>query len=74
MIRVFVTGLALLASRASAAYCSGSPDEGERTNEFPIFDEAPSFVRAQGNSSLYEGGPSNARFRNAYSLYDCLLE
>jgi len=30
---------------SGAAYCGSSPDPGERTNEFPIFDEAPTFVK-----------------------------
>jgi hypothetical protein len=31
--------LALTAPSALAAYCSGSPDEGTRTNENPISDQ-----------------------------------
>ena len=36
--------------------------EGVRTNEFPIFDESPTFVKHGINASLYEAGPANARF------------
>jgi isopenicillin-N N-acyltransferase like protein len=58
----FVTGSAFFAQVGSAAYCNGSPDPGVRSTDFPIFDEAPTFVRAVENASLYEAGPNNARF------------
>jgi isopenicillin-N N-acyltransferase like protein len=49
---------------ASAAYCNGSPEPGERVNENPIFDgdETLTFVKSVTNAALYEAGPSNARF------------
>ncbi|KAJ1434044.1 hypothetical protein B484DRAFT_2870 [Ochromonadaceae sp. CCMP2298] len=49
-------------SAASAAYCNGSPDEGERTNDFPIFDQELRFVRSVKNAKLYHAGPENATF------------
>jgi hypothetical protein len=45
---------------------------GERTNEFPIFDEAPTFVKSVENAVLYEAGPSNARFRKFYFFLSLL--
>jgi isopenicillin-N N-acyltransferase-like protein len=52
----------LLGSLSSglAAYCGGSPDPGERTNEFPIYDEPLRFVRSVKNAMLFEAGPPNA--------------
>ncbi len=47
---------------ASSAYCSGKPDPGERTNDFPIIDEELTFVKSVKNAMLFEGGPANARF------------
>jgi isopenicillin-N N-acyltransferase like protein len=51
-------------SIASAAYCSGSPDAGERTNEYPTFDgdQTLTFIKSIPNAALYEAGPENARF------------
>lgn len=57
-----VFSLLSFAETSSAAYCSGSPDEGERTSEFPIMDTPPVFVREVANAKLYEAGPENARF------------
>lgn len=56
------TALLAFPSAVSGAYCSGSPDEGERTNENGIFDEPPTFIKSGLNSSLWEAGPDNARF------------
>jgi isopenicillin-N N-acyltransferase like protein len=49
---------------ANAAYCNGSPDPGERTNENPIFDgdSTMTFIRSVKNGAVYEAGPANARF------------
>ena len=47
---------------AEAAYCSGAPDAGERTNEFPIFEGDMRFVRSVKNAMLFETGPPNATF------------
>lgn len=58
--------LGLTVPGALGAYCNGKPDDGERTNEFPIFDEAPTFVKSVENAVLYEAGPSNARFPIAH--------
>eukprot|EP00286_Rhodomonas_abbreviata_P021890 CAMPEP_0181308452 /NCGR_PEP_ID=MMETSP1101-20121128/11470_1 /TAXON_ID=46948 /ORGANISM="Rhodomonas abbreviata, Strain Caron Lab Isolate" /LENGTH=445 /DNA_ID=CAMNT_0023414835 /DNA_START=22 /DNA_END=1359 /DNA_ORIENTATION=- len=57
-----VVAIANVLSSASAAYCNGSPDEGERTNDFPIFDEELTYIRSVKNAKLYEAGPANARF------------
>lgn len=64
MFKKLLTGTAILstASLSEAAFCNGSPDEGERSSEFPIFDEEPTFVRSVKNAALYEAGPENARF------------
>lgn len=62
-----VVGLALFAlSQGSAMYCGGSPDEGERTNDVPIFDTDMRFVRSVKNGILYEAGPANATFPVAH--------
>ena len=47
---------------AEAAYCNGSPDAGERTNDFPIYDEQLRHVRSVKNAMLFEAGPPNATF------------
>lgn len=48
---------------STAAYCSGSPDPGERTNDFPIYDSKElRFVRSAKNAMLFEAGPENASF------------
>lgn len=44
------------------AYCNGSPDAGERTNDFPIYDENLRFIRSVKNAMLFEAGPPNATF------------
>ena len=49
-------------SVGESAYCSGSPDAGERTNDFPIYDEPLRFVRSVKNAMLFEAGPPNATF------------
>ena len=45
-----------------SAYCSGSPDSGERTNDLPIVATSYEFVRAVPNAKLYTAGPDDARF------------
>jgi isopenicillin-N N-acyltransferase-like protein len=64
MLKLAVAGATFLSqvSVIHAAYCNGSPDEGIRTSDFPIFDEEPTFVRSVKNAALYEAGPANARF------------
>ena len=59
---VALSTLSLGLKLANAAYCSGSPDEGERTNEFPIYDEDLRFIRSVKNAMLFEAGPPNATF------------
>ena len=54
--------LATLVVVAKSAYCSGSPDAGERTNNFDIYDEDLVFVKEIQNGKLYEAGPKGARF------------
>jgi hypothetical protein len=56
--------LALAFGSSEAAFCNGSPDDGERTNDYPIFDAAETMtsVRSVDNAQLYEAGPDNARF------------
>ena len=62
MFQSVVAASLLLLPSVQGAYCSGSPDEGSRTNEFPILDDSIAFVKNGANSSLWEAGPSNARF------------
>jgi isopenicillin-N N-acyltransferase like protein len=45
-----------------AAYCSGSPQPGERVNEIPIFDKEVRYVKSVKNGMLFEAGPLNASF------------
>merc|ERR1719456_1476383 len=47
---------------ANAAYCSGSPAPGERTNDFPIFDQKLRHIKSVKNGMLFEAGPPNATF------------
>ena len=47
---------------AQSAYCSGSPDPGERTNDYPIYDMKPRHIRSIKNAMLFEAGPLNASF------------
>ena len=49
-------------SLVDAAFCSGTPDEGERESDFPIADANLKFIRSVKNAELYEAGPDNARF------------
>jgi isopenicillin-N N-acyltransferase-like protein len=60
---MFKTLVFMAAAAASdAAYCSGSPDPGIRTNDFPIFEGEMKFVRKAENAILYSTGPENATF------------
>jgi len=52
----------VIAGVSDAAYCNGKPDEGERVNEFPIFDGPLRFRRSVKNAMLFEAGPLNASF------------
>jgi hypothetical protein len=49
-------------SIALGAYCNGSPDAGERTNDFPIYDEKLRYIKSVKNAMLFEAGPLNATF------------
>ncbi len=51
-----------LVTQSFAAYCSGRPADGERTNELPIVDQPLKFVRQVKNAKLFTAGPSNAPF------------
>lgn len=48
--------LALAVGSAGAAFCSGTPDAGERVNDYPIFDAAEtlSFVSSVENAQIWE--------------------
>mmetsp|Transcript_23858 Transcript_23858/g.34996 ORF Transcript_23858/g.34996 Transcript_23858/m.34996 type:complete len:437 (+) Transcript_23858:63-1373(+) len=60
LLSVLVSALSV--SSSYGAYCNGSPDPGERTNENPIYDGPVNYIRSEGNASLYEAGPDNAKF------------
>jgi hypothetical protein len=65
MMRSVVVALALFAQPGQAAFCSSSPDEGDRVSAYPILDEATAsgtFLRSVENAAVYESGPDNARF------------
>ena len=61
-ILLLLVSLVSLLTAAQSAYCSGSPDAGERTNDFDILDEDLIFVKEIKNAKLYEAGPKGARF------------
>ena len=65
---LFVFAYVCSRSTVNAAYCSGSPDEGERVNDFDINPGALEFVRSGDNAKLYVTGPENARF-NVLHVY-----
>ena len=49
-------------SRSFAAYCNGSPDAGDRTNDYPIYNGDLRFVKSVKNGVLYEAGPASNSF------------
>jgi len=57
-----VTALVLGLQSAEAAYCNGSPDPGERTSQFPIYDTKLRHIKSVKNAMLFEAGPHNATF------------
>lgn len=57
-----VAAFVLALQSAEAAYCNGSPDPGERTNEFPIYDTNLRHIKSVKNAMLFEAGPPNATF------------
>ena len=61
---LFLVLLALIAgpTLTMAAYCHGSPDAGERTNDYPIWDRDLRHIRSVKNAMLFEAGPLNASF------------
>jgi hypothetical protein len=54
--------VASIVAPALAAYCSGSPDAGERTNDYPVYDGALRYLRSVENGVLYEAGPESSPF------------
>ncbi len=44
-ILLCVVVFSILVITCQSAYCNGSPDPGIRTNDFPIFDSKPKFIR-----------------------------
>jgi hypothetical protein len=65
--------LAVALPRREAAFCSGTPDDGERVSDFPLADADLSFVRSADNAELYTAGPANARF-NVVHLWGSAYE
>jgi len=60
---ILITLISLYLEQVSSAYCNGSPDDGERTNGFPIFDaKEMTFIKSVDNAMLFEAGPQNATF------------
>ena len=49
-------------SLSMGAYCSGSPDAGERVNNYPIYESSLRHIRSVKNAMLFEAGPPNAPF------------
>ena len=49
-------------SAVNAAYCNGSPADGERTNDATIAPQNLVLIKKVKNGVLYEAGPDNARF------------
>jgi hypothetical protein len=43
-----------LGGSARAAYCSGSPAPGDRTNDYPILDAQPQLLRTAENGQVFE--------------------
>lgn len=62
MIALIFVLLAVYATIADAAYCSGSPDAGERVNNFPIHESELRLIRSVPNAKLLEAGPPNITF------------
>ena len=64
MSPLFIVVLLILYLGVSrAAYCTGGPEEGERTNDFDIAAADLELIRTGENAKLYEAGPENARFK-----------
>ena len=55
-IILFLIAFIALINTASSAYCNGSPEEGERVNQNPIFEGELEFVRSVKNAKLYLAG------------------
>ena len=60
-VLVLLVVLLVLLGLGSAAYCSGSPDEGVRVNSNPIVNGDATLIDSATNGLLYEVGPANAR-------------
>lgn len=52
----------LFLGTVESAFCSGKPDDGERTSDYPIQDSDLVFLRSVDGAELWEAGPPNARF------------
>ena len=65
---IFLVFLSIFSGISHAAYCTGGPEEGERTNDYDIAASNLELVRAGSNAKLYQAGPTNARF-NVLHLY-----
>jgi len=59
---IAVSALLIGLQSVEAAYCNGSPDPGERTNPYPIFEDELRHIRSVKNAMLFEAGPANATF------------
>ena len=57
-----VVVVAVLLRSSEAAFCNGSPAEGDFTNDYPVVDGAMKELKTVSNGVLYETGPENARF------------
>lgn len=57
-----LTTIAISISSVKSAYCNGSPDDGERTNEYPIYDGDLTLKKQVKNAMWFEAGPSNTSF------------
>lgn len=55
--------LCCLFTFSQSAYCSGTPDAGERTNTQPLSPANLVMRKEVKNARLYEAGPKNARFQ-----------
>jgi len=64
MRNFFVSSVLILANLATVdgAYCTFGPAPGERTNDFPIYDEPLRYIRSVPNAMLFEAGPPDAPF------------
>jgi hypothetical protein len=62
LIFLFLVCCILCNSIINAAYCSGSPQPGNRTNENGYSMMNLKLIKTVPNGKLYHAGPQNARF------------